>query len=52
MVLNISLSGMAMGRYLERMDGTAEPSAIGTFLDTQYPDELVETIWPNMRIRS
>ena len=29
--------------------GTAEPTAIGSFLDEQYPDELVEWVWANMR---
>ncbi len=49
MIIDILLSGLAIGRYVERKNGTAEPTAIGSFLDEQYPDELVEWVWANMR---
>ena len=49
MVIDILLSGLAIGRYVQRQEGEAPPSAIGSFLDEQYPDELVEWVWPNMR---
>ncbi len=49
MAIDILLSGLAIGRYVQRQAGTAEPTAIGTFLDEQYPDRLVEWVWPNMR---
>lgn len=49
MVLNTGLTALAMGRYTARADGTADQSAVGAFLDNQYPDELIEWVWPNMR---
>ena len=49
MVINALLSGLAIGRYTQRQDGTAQPTAIGSFLDEVYPDGLVEWVWPNMR---
>lgn len=48
MVLNTLLSGLAMGRYVARSAGLADQSAIGSFLDNQYPDGLIEWVWPNM----
>ncbi len=51
MVLNALLSGMAMGRYIERQAGAAEQTLLGAFLDSQYPDSVIEFLWPNMRIR-
>ena len=49
MVINALLSGLAIARYSQRQSGEASPTAIGTFLDNQYPDELVEWVWPNMK---
>ncbi len=49
MVINALLSGLAIGRYTQRQQGTATPTVIGSFLDEQYPDSLVEWVWPNMR---
>lgn len=49
MVINALLSGLAIGRYSLRQADAADSSAIGVFLDKQYPDELVEWIWPNMK---
>ena len=48
MVLDIGLTGLAMGRYTARTQGTAEQTAVGKFLDNQYPDELIEWVWPNL----
>lgn len=49
---NIVISGMAVLRYVDRA-GSPEPSnAIAVFLDYHYPDDLVEFIYPNMRIDS
>lgn len=49
MVINALLSGLAIARYSQRQSGEARPTAIGNFLDNQYPDELVEWVWPNMK---
>lgn len=51
MVCNALISVAAMGRYTERQAGGAAENAIEAFLDYHYPDHLVETIWPNMRVR-
>ena len=51
MVVNIGISGMAMGRYTERHTA-AEPSASAAaqFLDTHFPDSRIERIYPNLMI--
>lgn len=48
MVCNTLISGLAMARYVARAEGTAGAGAVGQFLDNQYPDELVEWVWPNL----
>ncbi len=45
------LSAAAMVRYVERAEGVQATHAIETFLDAHYPDELVEKVWPNMKVR-
>lgn len=50
MILDITVSGMAMLRYTQRQEGSVEKGAIGTFIDVNYPDELIEFIWPNMKM--
>lgn len=50
MVLNMAVSGLALIRYMERQDQTQADNAIETFIDTNYPDRLIEFIWPNMKI--
>lgn len=49
MCADILISAAAMLRYTDRRAGTADQSAYGQFLDHQYPDDLVEWTWPNMR---
>ncbi len=49
MIINALLSGLAITRYSARQAGEAANTAIGTFLDKQYPDALVEWVWPNMK---
>lgn len=50
MLVNILVSGIALGRYSERQTGTAKASAVGTFFDEHFPDERMERIYPNAKI--
>lgn len=51
MVCDLAVSGLAMVRYVERSEGIQAENTIEEFLDYQYPDGLVEFIWPNLRIK-
>lgn len=50
MVLDMGVTGFSMLRYMERHNRQPSQTAVGEFLDHQYPDELVEKRWPNMRV--
>lgn len=50
MICNALISAMAMLRYTERQENVAASNAIEVFLDTNYEDELIEKVWPNMVI--
>lgn len=49
-VLDGGISAAALLRYVERIDVPAASDIFAQFLDTNYPDSLIETIWPNLRI--
>ena len=44
------LSGAVMARYVARKNQDPADSAVEAFLDANYPDEMVEKVWPNMRV--
>lgn len=50
MVCDAVISAGAMGRYTERQDGIEATNSIQKFFDVNYDDELVETVYPNMKI--
>ena len=50
MICNSLISAMAMARYTERQDGLAAENVVEEFLDATYQDELIERVWPNMKI--
>jgi len=50
MTCNALLSGVSVLRYVERHNNAAPDNAIEVFLDAHYDDDLIETIYPNMRI--
>ena len=50
MLVNMLLSGMALGRYTERNTGKTEHSAVGDFLDEHFPDSRMERIYPNAKV--
>lgn len=48
MVCNMTISALAMVRYVARGEGTPAANVVDTFLDFHYPNSLVEQRWPNM----
>lgn len=50
MICNGLISAAAMVRYVERKDGVQADNGLESFLDDKYPDQLVEWVWPNMKI--
>ena len=51
MVCDILISMMAMIRYVERAEGLPAGNRIEAFVDGQYPDAMIEWVWPNLRIQ-
>lgn len=47
-ILDASLTIMAILRYNDRQIDTTQHSSYEVFLDTHYPDSLIEHRWPNM----
>ena len=50
MVLTALASSMAITRYVQRQADIPAKSVVGAFLDEQYPDVLVEGVYPYMKI--
>lgn len=50
MACNMTISALAMARYVARNEGAAAAGVVDTFLDFHYPDELVEVRWQNMMV--
>lgn len=51
MTVNIVLSGMALGRYSDRYAGKPAANSVESFLDSHYPDERMERVYPNAIIK-
>ena len=51
MTCDALLSGVVMLRYVDRKAGAPADNGIETFLDVHYPDQMVEKVWPNMKIQ-
>ncbi len=51
MVLNMGISSLAVARYVERGDEVAPTSAVDVFMDTMYPDEFIDKVYPNMWVK-
>ncbi len=50
MIFNMAISSLALARYTERHtmpDGSTPENALTAFLDTRFPDERMERIYPN-----
>ncbi|GAA0795192.1 hypothetical protein GCM10008910_13590 [Faecalicatena orotica] len=50
MIINILMSGLALGRYSERQTGKIQQTAVGQFFDEHFPDERMERIYPNAKV--
>jgi len=50
MILTALVSSMAITRYVQRQSSIPPKSVVGEFLDAQYPDALVESVYPYMKI--
>ena len=51
MSCNALISAAAMVRYTQRLDDPLPDHFIQEFLDETYPDELIEEVWPNMKVQ-
>ena len=51
MFCDILISAMAMIRYVERKEGIPAENRIEQFVDSQYTDEMIEWVWPNLETR-
>ncbi len=49
MAANMLLSAMALDRYSKRQSGTPPQTAVGAFLDEQFPDSRMNQIYPNAK---
>lgn len=50
MILTAIVSSMAITRYVQRQESIPPKSVVGEFLDEQYPDAMVENVYPYMKI--
>lgn len=50
LVVNMALSAAAVGRWVLRQEGEPPRSAVGAFLDEQFPNDMMERIYPSMRV--
>ena len=48
MVFNCAMSGLAVYRWMGRREGKEPQTAIGAYMDDNYPNERMEKIYPNM----
>jgi len=52
MICDIIISMIAMVRYVERQNKLPAENPVEEFVDYEYPDELIEFVWPNLRIQN
>lgn len=50
LIIDISISGCAIWRCVNRSHGIEPKNSFDTFLDTQYPDEFLQELYPTMTI--
>lgn len=48
MIVNCAVSGLAVLRWSERVQGLPAVNAYEVFMDVHFPDERMEAIWANM----
>ncbi|MCD8154369.1 MAG: putative ABC transporter permease [Clostridiales bacterium] len=49
MIADLLLSGAVLSRYVNRQEGEEAQNVLEEFIDANYSDEYVESIWPSMR---
>ena len=49
MVLNMAVSALAFGRYVERSMDVPAQNSVARFLDGHYPDERIERVYPSAK---
>ena len=52
MIFNMAISGLALARYSERAAGKSAQNPVEAFLDEHYPDDRMEKVYPNAKIRT
>ena len=50
MVLNMAISSIAVRRWTDRRTGEAANNAFEQLVDTLYPDDFMEKVYPNMTV--
>lgn len=50
MVWNVMVSGLALGRYSERVQGIPAKNQAESWIDEQFPDQKMEQIYPNAKM--
>ena len=50
MMLTAIVSSMAITRYVQRQEAIPPKTVVAEFLDEQYPDAMVENVYPYMKI--
>lgn len=48
MIVNTAVSGLAVGRWSQRVDGLGPQDSLAAALDRHFPDERLSRIYPNM----
>lgn len=49
MAFNLAISGAAVARQAQRLEGVPATNVFSRFLDAHYPDERLKKVYPNMR---
>jgi uncharacterized membrane protein len=50
-VMDMVVSGLAINRYVQRNAGAKSNNGIEKFMDYTYPNEFIEKVYPNMKIK-
>lgn len=51
LILDGLISGAALLRYVDRIDNPEPDNFIEVFIDDNYPDEMLDKVWPNLRLQ-
>lgn len=48
-LFKFTVSGLAINRWIERLEGARADTRIDLFLDGTYPNDVMETIFPKLK---